>query len=272
MHSSISPQPNHDDSAPPPSPIISMLALNVLVTVAHPWKSRHRTTFVALIALIALISVSTFVFFVAYPSFAVAPLGLRRPDDSTSRVALLAASRRWKVTPSHPLKEQVWLNPDQELAAVSSFLASLPQNVIPPSVDPLRPIDPQLVLDFDTRSPRAPAEVQVMVEDVWARNPVVLYSKLYSPISREIKTIIASMNLYPAPTIFDVDKRDDSTVLMPLLKRITSQNDFPILIIGGQPVGPLEHVRALKESGKLKEMMTAAGAVPDGAKRRKGSK
>jgi hypothetical protein len=171
----VSQDNHHDESG---SPVISMVALNVFLTVTHPWKSRHRTAFVALIALISL---STFIFFVAYPSL-VTPLALRRPDDSPgpSRVAVLAASRRWKITPSAPLKEQVRLSPDQELAAVSSFLASLPQNVIPPSVDPLQPIDPQLVLDFDTRSPRAPTEVQVMVEDVWARNPVVLYSKVGS--------------------------------------------------------------------------------------------
>jgi hypothetical protein len=200
-----------------------MVALNILVTVAHPWKSRHRTAFIALIALIALISVSTFIFFVAYP---LAPLALRRADDSRPRVPLLATSRRFKAAPSPPPKDQVHLNPDQELAAVSSFLASLPQNVIPPSVDPLQPIDPQLVLDFDTRSPRAKAEVQVMVDDVWARNPIVLYSKvcsltsptlfrvlkpsfhqLYSPKSREIKALLADMHLNPVPTIFDVDKR-----------------------------------------------------------------
>jgi hypothetical protein len=70
------------------------------------------------------------------------------------------------------------LTPAQELAAVSSFLASLPQNVIPPSVDPALPIDPELVLDFDTRSPHAMEEVERVVDDVWSRNPVMLYGKV----------------------------------------------------------------------------------------------
>jgi hypothetical protein len=74
----------------------------------------------------------------------------------------------------------VQLDQSQELAAVTSFLASLSQNVIPYSVDPSRPIDPQLVLDFDTRSPRAVDEVRKIVEDVWAQNPVVLFSKVIS--------------------------------------------------------------------------------------------
>jgi hypothetical protein len=74
----------------------------------------------------------------------------------------------------------VELDPGQELAAVSSFLASLSQNVIPSYVDPWKPIDPQLVLDFDTGSPRATEELRAMVNDVWARNPVFLYSKVCS--------------------------------------------------------------------------------------------
>jgi hypothetical protein len=63
---------------------------------------------------------------------------------------------------------------------VTSFLASLPQNAIPSFVDPSRPIDPQLVLDFDTRSTRAADEMRAIVEDVWTQNPVVLFSKVYS--------------------------------------------------------------------------------------------
>jgi hypothetical protein len=64
------------------------------------------------------------------------------------------------------------------LAAVASFLASLPQNVIPSSVDPSRPIDPQLVLDFNTRSPMAANELRETVEDVWIQNPVILFTKV----------------------------------------------------------------------------------------------
>jgi glutaredoxin-related protein len=163
----------------------------------------------------------------------------------------------------------VQLTPAQELAAVSSFLASLPQNVIPLSVDPSNPVDPQLILDFDTTGPRASEEVQNMVDDVWLRNPVFLYSKLYSPVSREVKAILADMRLRPAPTIIDVDVRDDAEVLQPILSRLTSQTDFPILIIGGRPVGNVERVREMVKSGELKKLVTEAGAVVNGARRKK---
>jgi hypothetical protein len=57
-------------------------------------------------------------------------------------------------------------------------MAALPQNVIPTDIDPAQPIDPQLVIDFDTRSPRAEEEVANIVSDVWLRNPVVVFSKV----------------------------------------------------------------------------------------------
>lgn len=75
-------------------------------------------------------------------------------------------------------RPSVKFTPQEELAAVSSFIASLPQNVLPSSIDPKEPIDPQLVLDFDTRSAQAAEEVKSMERDVWATNPVFVYSKV----------------------------------------------------------------------------------------------
>lgn len=169
-------------------------------------------------------------------------------------------------------RPQIQLQESEELAAVASFLASLPQNVIPSSVDPSRPIDPQLVLDFNTRSPKAVDELRVLVEDVWMQNPVILFTKLHSSPSREVKFMIASMNLSPPPTIFDVDQRDDAQVLIPLLFRLTSSNDLPILLIGSRPVGSTSQIQAFYQSGELHKMVTDAGAVIDGASVKKGGK
>lgn len=117
------------------------------------------------------------------------------------------------------------LSPEQELGALTAFMAALPQNVIPSNIDPTVPIDPQLVLDFDTRSPEAEDEIADVVVDAWMNNPVVLFTKvryrmifhfrcwftffsqLRSAISREVKAILQDMDLKPPPTIFDVDQR-----------------------------------------------------------------
>jgi len=169
----------------------------------------------------------------------------------------------------HNHRPEIILSPEQELGAVTAFMAALPQNVIPPDVDPTRPIDPQLVLDFDTRSPRAEEEVDNIVSDVWLRNPVVVFSKTVSPVSRELKSILDEMHLMPSPTIFGVDQRADADVLIPLLLRLTDSDELPILLIGGRPVGSMETIRELNSSEQLKALVSQAGAVLDGAKKRR---
>ena len=88
-------------------------------------------------------------------------------------------------------------------------------------------------------------------------------------MSREVKAILADMNLKPAPTIVDVDIREDAEVLKPIISRITSSPDLPVLLIGGKYVGPIENIRALHASGELRKLVAASGAVIDGAKKRK---
>lgn len=191
--------------SPPPTAMSYTITLpavsSSLLPSINPRKPRHRTTLVALLALIGL---STYIFFFARPTLALNPLALRASDpgnvhggqgkrvatvDATTSEQELPRSRLFKFPASQHYKAkaqaqvpverpQVQLTSAQELAAVSSFLASLPQNVIPLYIDPSRPIDPQLVLDFDTRSPRAADDVKEIVVDVWSQNPVVLYSKV----------------------------------------------------------------------------------------------
>jgi len=186
----------------------------------------HRAMFLAFFSLIAI---STYIFIVRPPLLHAhitlradsGNNGKRIPADGLPRLRAYRFPQHRKTV----VLPQIQLDESQELAAVTSFMASLPQNVIPSYVDPSRPIDPQLVLDFDTRSSRAADEMRVIVEDVWTRNPVVLFSKVcvYSlscncrlrfidycvqlHSSRSLKTMLAGLYLSPPPTIFDVDQR-----------------------------------------------------------------
>lgn len=165
-------------------------------STSKPRQYWQRTTVLALLALILL---SGYILLVSQPSLApitphdkspertftsIAAEKLSRLSTEAHRLAALHGHKSSKShsssaeTASDAAAAQVRLTPEQELAAVTSFLASLPQNVIPSNVDPLHPIDPQLVLDFDTRSPQALQEVEQLVVDSWARYPVVLYSKV----------------------------------------------------------------------------------------------
>ncbi|KII92558.1 hypothetical protein PLICRDRAFT_103624 [Plicaturopsis crispa FD-325 SS-3] len=246
------------------------LSISTMLATVQPRKPKYRTTFLALFSLIVL---STYVFFISRPALALAPIRMRTGSNPVPQIPLdaeaLPASRLFRLK-----NPQVQLTDAQELAAVSSFIASLPQNVIPSSVDPAKPIDPQLVLDFDTRSARAKQEVEHIVHDVWATNPVMLFSKTHSPLSREIKTTLASLNLRPEPTIFEVDQRDDAAVLTPLIFRLTEAQDLPVLLIGGKrvAVNDIAALRAMQESGDLQKSIQSAGAILNGGKKKKGRK
>lgn len=152
----------------------------------HPRKPRRRTTFMALIAFICL---STYLYFYARPQLAFTlrdgaaklistpPTPVDNGDLLRSRLfrSPQHSKPKPKPKPSHP---QITLTEPQELASLTFFLASLPENRLPTNIDPSRPIDPELVLDFDTRSPRAEEGVKEIVEDVWRNNPVVVFSKV----------------------------------------------------------------------------------------------
>lgn len=174
-----------------------------LLGLLHPRKPKYRTTFIGLVFFVFM---TTYVFLVH--GSALSPGPLRYADSPAADQLAIALESMQNSRANVEDSESVPLNihrqldphragsrhrqhqvpvpvpvlkltPEEELAAVSSFIASLPQNVIPPDVDPSLPIDPQLVLDFDTtRGSRAADEVRVMVEDVWTRNPVFVYSRV----------------------------------------------------------------------------------------------
>jgi hypothetical protein len=236
----------------------------------HPRKPRRRTTFIVLVALICL---STYICFFTRPQLAhklrdgAAKLISTPPtpvdDGELHRSRLLRFPKpKPKPKPSHP---KIALTESQELASLTFFLASLPENQIPANIDPSRPIDPELVLDFDTRNPRAAEGVREVVEEVWRNNPVVVFSKLHSPSARDLKKTLAEMNLSPPPIIFEVDTRADANVLQPLLHRLTSTTTLPILLVGGKPI-PNSITPEM-----LKSIVGKAGAVVgSGGKKKKG--
>ncbi|XP_006460718.1 hypothetical protein AGABI2DRAFT_192330 [Agaricus bisporus var. bisporus H97] len=246
----------------------SLLPMSYLTALLHPQKSRQRTM---LLSLVSLFFLTAYVFLV-HCTDAGNSLTLWRPEvRPASRqlsIALDSIRHSGLAAKSQPAA-QIQLSSDQELAAISNFLSSLPQNQIPSFVDPTRPIDPELILDFDTRSSRATQEVQVMAEDVWSKNPVFLYSKRYSPASREVKAILDSYHLKPLPTIIDVDLRDDADVLTPTLNRLTSVDNLPVLIVAGKTVGTVEDIRKFEADGTLRQMIAQSGAVINEARKNK---
>lgn len=69
-----------------------------------------------------------------------------------------------------------------------------------------------------------------------------------------------------------MDLREDAEILTLILKRLTSSPDLPVLLVGGKPIFSVEEVRELEKSGELQKIITAAGSLINGSKRKKNRK
>jgi hypothetical protein len=167
-----------------------------------PLRKLRRSS---LFGMMTLVCLSTYILLIRHPIFAPA-IAISTKVDAHAAAQIAVAletvenSRQASLDQLHLSKSrrpQIKLTPDQELAAVSSFLTSLTQVVIPSFVDPTLPIDPQLILDFDTRNPRAVRELENLVNDVWTRNPIFLYSKVCSSIFDSFLKLISFSDIHP---------------------------------------------------------------------------
>ncbi|KIJ18583.1 hypothetical protein PAXINDRAFT_161441 [Paxillus involutus ATCC 200175] len=273
---------------------MSSLPLPV-TSLFHPFHSprkhrlKHRTI---LFSLFGLVAFTCYLLFISGTTLDIerslphvqdhdrvrAPTDLRQLAVNPNPVVPNAPHRKYQqhLQPVPPTRPQISLSPSEELAALSAFLAALPQNVIPTTVDPDQPLDPQLVLDFDTRSESSKEELDRVIDEVWTRYPVILFTKLHSADSREIRYMFSNMNLNPAPLVLEVDQREDAQVLIPLLVRLTHVPSLPILLIGGQPVGTdaqdtkslMVEIRKLEASGELTRRVLEAGAIVQTGKKK----
>lgn len=157
----------------------------LLHPLSSPRKQRikHRTAF---LALFSLFTFTCYLLFIAYPSHTLSRSFLTHVQDHDRQHEnrIPVQPTRQPTVPLRPVLQPVpasrpplALSPAEELAALSAFIAALPHNVLPPSVDPHAPLDPQLVLDFDPRSESAREELDRLVEQVWSRFPVMLFTK-----------------------------------------------------------------------------------------------
>lgn len=93
-----------------------------------------------------------------------------------------------------------------------------------------------------------------------------------SAVTRTLRALIDSFNLRPMPIVIDTYERLDAGALEPVLQRLTGSSSFPILLVDGIliDVSTADLVQELDSSGALKKLVSEAGAIINGGKRRKG--
>ncbi|WVQ86239.1 hypothetical protein IAT38_008407 [Cryptococcus sp. DSM 104549] len=165
----------------------------------------------------------------------------------------------WGVAVGESLGDR-FLNKGEELAALIGFVTSTTSNALP-DLDPTIPIDPSLILEFDPSTPNAPKDIDILQWEVNTLYPVVLFGRMRDPYHREIKKILASLNMAPAPLVIDVDQREDSHVFIPVLERLLGSSKLPQLLLQGEVVGDYHEVMDMVAAGKLKDKLVGSGAV-----------
>ncbi|KAI0290398.1 hypothetical protein B0F90DRAFT_1786698 [Multifurca ochricompacta] len=159
MSRSLGPHPSFDPISTNTSILPSLLDF------FHPRKSRQRAT---ILCLLSLVIITTYVCLVSppvltpgYPPHPHYSIKHAYAEDAWRKLAAkLPIPPTGHVPPQH--RPEISLSPDQELGAVTAFMAALPQNVYP-----------------HRRGPDA----------------------LLSPFSRELKSILEAMDLNPPPTV-----------------------------------------------------------------------
>ncbi|WVR05185.1 hypothetical protein IAU60_002197 [Kwoniella sp. DSM 27419] len=154
----------------------------------------------------------------------------------------------------------VFLNAQEELAALISFVTSTTANALPP-LDPAAPLDPHVVLDFDPSHPNAREDMKLLQSEINTIFPIVVLGKMRDPWHREIKRMLAEYKIIPAPLIIDVDQRRDHATIIPLLARLLSTDELPQMLLLGHSLGSYHDILDLRDAGKLAETLEASGSV-----------
>lgn len=88
---------------------------------------------------------------------------------------------------------------------------------------------------------------------------VFVASKSYCPYCARSKALLSQLDVKHI-TIIELDEVDDGSELQAALEEITGQRTVPNIFIGGKHIGGNSDLQALDSSGKLKKLLTDAGA------------
>ena len=143
------------------------------------------------IALLAFLVLASFAILSFNPTLGLSPqmerpgvakfhMPIRPPGFENSNYRRPQANAANHRSSSQGTSHSVVFTPEQELAALSYFITSLPSNALPQTVDPSQPIDPELIVDFDVRRNRDEVmrELRVLEKNVWDMYPVIVYAKV----------------------------------------------------------------------------------------------
>ncbi|KAK9090379.1 hypothetical protein Sjap_023556 [Stephania japonica] len=96
-------------------------------------------------------------------------------------------------------------------------------------------------------------------KDIISSAPVVVFSKSYCPYCTDVKNLFSRLHVqYKA---IELDTESDGSDIQKALAELTGQRTVPNVFIGGKHIGGCDTVTGLNKDGKLKPILTEAGAL-----------
>ncbi|KAL9123106.1 MAG: hypothetical protein Q9187_000335 [Circinaria calcarea] len=101
-------------------------------------------------------------------------------------------------------------------------------------------------------------DVDVELNAILKRSPIIIFSKSYCPYSRKAKEIFEKYKIVPSPFIVELDMHPMGTHIQAALEKSTNRKTVPNVLIAGKSIGGGDDVEALHNKGelisKIKEM------------------
>ncbi|KAK0267959.1 hypothetical protein LTR35_015891 [Friedmanniomyces endolithicus] len=102
--------------------------------------------------------------------------------------------------------------------------------------------------------------VEVELNDILKKGPIIIFSKSHCPFSKKAKHILLDLyTITPPPYVVELDLHELGAGLQAALKRSTGRRTVPNILINGKSIGGGDDVEGLHREGRLAETVRSMG-------------
>ncbi|CAG8972254.1 hypothetical protein HYALB_00001652 [Hymenoscyphus albidus] len=103
-------------------------------------------------------------------------------------------------------------------------------------------------------------EVEVELNSILKKSPIIIFSKSYCPHSKQAKDILLEKYLFdPAPFVVELDKHELGAQLQAKLAELTKRKTVPNVLVNGISIGGGDDMVEMDEKGTLIEQIKKFG-------------
>ncbi|KAI9839894.1 MAG: hypothetical protein M1819_000086 [Sarea resinae] len=103
-------------------------------------------------------------------------------------------------------------------------------------------------------------EVEVELNGILKRSPIIIFSKSYCPFSQKAKhTLLEKYTIVPAPFVVELDTHPLGPQLQASLQKMTGRRTVPNILISGRSIGGSDEVADLDSKGALVDKVRRLG-------------